>query len=89
MAHININGTNHDLTSNDAAEALEVIENMATMMDVIIDAIEYRTAYALDNDESVALIARLALAHHFIASTRDRAVEEESGMPIPAKAMFS
>jgi len=89
MARININGTYAELTEDNASEAMQVIEDMGAMMDVILDALEYRTGLAIDNEEGITMLARLALAHHFIASTKERHAQETSQVTPGAGVMTS
>lgn len=86
---ININGQEINIEDLDVS-VIEVDQNLSELFEVILDAIAFRTAYAIDNQEDVSVIARLAIANHFVAYSK-RQVDKEAGeQPTPgARGMTS
>ena len=86
---ININGQEINIEDLDVS-VIEVDQNLSELFEVILDAIAFRTAYAIDHQEDVSVIARLAIANHFVTYSK-RQVDKESGeQPTPgARGMTS
>lgn len=84
---INING--EEINIDDIA-MVEVDNSLINMFDTIIDAIAYRTAFAIDQQEDAETIAKLAVANHFVRYSQERVKEEAGEQPTPgARSMLS
>jgi hypothetical protein len=84
---INVNG--QEISLDDIA-MIEVDHSLSELFEVILDAIAFRTAYAIDHQEDISVIARLAIANHFVAYSKSQVDKESGEEPTPgARGMTS
>ena len=84
---INVNG--QEISLDDIA-MIEVDHSLIEMFDIILDAIAFRTAYAIDQQEDMKTIAGLAVANHFVRYSQEQVKKEAGEQPTPgARSMVS